>query len=290
MSTTTDIRQRFLFPDTDIRGEILRLEAGLPPALRNEHLALPARDLLGQAMAAVALLSGTLKFDGRLSLQARGDGTVQLLVAEATQDGGLRGMVRHNEEMTGGLDSLSPGDLLGGGTLAITLQPDQGHAYQGVVPLEQPDLAGCLQDYFRRSEQLPTHIQLACGHDRAAGLLLQRLPDRVASAEANVEAWQHLRTLASTLTAEELVDLPPEKVLHRLFHETPPEVTPGTPLRFACTCSRERVRNTLVSLGRDELAAILAEQGRADVTCEFCGTVEAFEREELRTLMEEAGS
>ena len=287
MPATTDVRQRFLFPGTDIRGEILRLEGALAPALQGRGYPLAAADLLGESLAAVTLLSGTLKFEGRLTLQARGEGPVRLLVAEVNDRGAMRGLVRH-DSLPDELEQPELAALLGQGMLAMTIQPERGHQYQGMVPLESAELAGCLEAYFRQSEQIPTRVRLACGHGRAAGLLLQRLPAQVASAEDNDRAWEHLTTLAATLTAEELLDLAPEKVLHRLFHETPPEVTRPQPLSFGCTCSRDRVRRTLVSLGRAELEAILAEQGQAEVTCEFCGSREVFEPPELRELMEEA--
>lgn len=284
-----DFQQRFLFPDSDLRGEIVHLEASLEPALAGRDYPLVLRGLVAESLTAAALLSSTLKFEGRLSLQAQGSGPVQLLMAECDHHGQLRGLARydHTPETT---EQPPLGDLLGQGRMAITIMPEQGQQYQGLVPLERSTLAGCVEDYFQRSEQLPTRLWLAAGNNRAAGLLLQRLPERAANAERNEDLWQHLTTLADSLTMEELLDLGAETVLHRLFHETPPELATARPLQFQCSCSRERVRNTLLSLGAEELRDILDTQGEADITCEFCGTREHFDSVDLGELLRQLES
>lgn len=282
-----DFRQRFLFPDTDLRGEIVHLEASLEPVLAgNRDYPLVLRGLLAESLTAAALLSSTLKIQGRVSLQAQGQGPVTLLMAECDHEGRLRGLAHHRDTPEA-VEQPPLAELLGEGRMAITLMPEQGQQYQGLVPLERSTLAGCVEDYFERSEQLPTRLWLAAGNNRAAGLLLQRLPERVADAEHNADMWQHLTTLADSLTLEELLDLGPETVLRRLFHETPPELAPARPLRFQCSCSRERVRNTLLSLGAAELRDILDTQGEAEITCEFCGARERFDAVDLGELIRE---
>jgi molecular chaperone Hsp33 len=280
-----DLRQRFLFPDSDIRGEIVRLEASLTPIINARDYPMVVQGLLAESVAAVVLMSGTLKFEGRLSLQAQGGGPISLLLAEATHDGGVRALARFQDSATT-TEQPALHDLIGDdGMMAITIRPARGHHYQGVVPLERETLAGCLEDYFRQSEQLPSRLWLAEGNGRAAGLLLQRLPDRVTDREHNDAMWQHLQALADTLSMEELLDLHGQEVLHRLFHETPPEITPPQPLHFQCTCSREKVARTLMSLGRTELQAILEEQGSAAVVCDFCNREERFDRVDLDQLI-----
>lgn len=289
--SNADSKQRFLFPDSDIRGEILRLEASLAPILQAREYPLAVQGLLSEAMAAVVLMASTLKFEGRLSLQAQGKGPVSLLLAEATHDGQIRGLARFAEDTR--YDGVQPSvtELLGdGAVMAITIRPAQGQQYQGVVPLDAPSLAACLEHYFTQSEQLTTRLWLGAGNGRAAGLLLQRLPDRAANRTHNDEVWQNVETLADTLTMEELLDLPVETVLHRLFHETPPQLPPAQPLRFACTCSREKVQHTLLSLGREELQGILDELGEAVITCDFCGRTETFDAVDLDQLIHSLGS
>lgn len=281
----TDFKQRFLFPDSDIRGELVRLEESLGAILGAHDYPMAVQGLVGEAVAAVALLAGTLKFQGRLSLQAQGGGPVSLLLAECTHDGQLRALARHDASLD--FDSAKLTTLIGNGTMVITITPDQGRQYQGIVPLEGATLAACLEAYFRQSEQLETRLWLAAGNGRAAGLLLQRLPDQVTDSEHNGRAWEHLEVLANTLKMEELLDVPALTVLHRLFHETPPRLPEAQPLRFGCTCSRERTRNALLSLGADELQRLLDEDGAATLTCDFCLSSQHFDAVDLAELLRE---
>ena len=277
-----DFKQRFLFPETDIRGELVRLDESLEAILGTHDYPLAVQGLVGEAVAAVALLAGTLKFSGRLSLQAQGRGPVSLLLAECTHDGQLRALARHDGELD---TAANIGALIGDGTMVITITPDQGRQYQGIVPLEGDTLAQCLEGYFQQSEQLPTRLWLTSGNNRAAGLMLQRLPDQVASRDANRNQWEHLEALAGTLKMEELLDLPAETVLRRLFHETPPRLPEAQPLRFGCTCSRERTENALLSLGADELKTLLDEDGEATLTCDFCLSQQHFDAVDLAELI-----
>ena len=277
-----DFKQRFLFPETDIRGELVRLDESLEAILGAHDYPLAVQGLVGEAVAAVALLAGTLKFSGRLSLQAQGRGPVSLLLAECTHDGQLRALARHDGELD---TAANIGALIGDGTMVITITPDQGRQYQGIVPLEGDTLAQCLEGYFQQSEQLPTRLWLASGNGRAAGLMLQRLPDQVASGDENRNQWEHLEALAGTLKMEELLDLPAETVLRRLFHETPPRLPEAQPLRFGCTCSRERTENALLSLGADELKTLLDEDGEATLTCDFCLSQQHFDAVDLAELI-----
>ena len=277
-----DFKQRFLFPETDIRGELVRLDESLEAILGTHDYPLAVQGLVGEAVAAVALLAGTLKFSGRLSLQAQGRGPVSLLLAECTHDGQLRALARHDGELD---TAANIGALIGDGTMVITITPDQGRQYQGIVPLEGDTLAQCLEGYFQQSEQLPTRLWLASGNGRAAGLMLQRLPDQVASGDENRNQWEHLEALAGTLKMEELLDLPAETVLRRLFHETPPSLPEAQPLRFGCTCSRERTENALLSLGADELKTLLDEDGEATLTCDFCLSQQHFDAVDLAELI-----
>lgn len=286
--TDADRKQRFLFHDSDIRGEIVRLEASLAPVLQARDYPLSVQSLLSEAVAAVVLLASTLKFEGRLSLQAQGSGPVRLLLAEATHQSEVRGLAQHGPVVPADTQPRLKQMLGKDGLMAITIRPQRGRQYQGVVPLEAASLAGCLEHYFAQSEQLPTRVWLAAGNGRAAGLLLQQLPDRTTDHEQNQEVWEHVQALADTLTMEELLDLPSETVLHRLFHEEPPELSPAIPVTFACTCSRQKVRNTLLSLGRRELQAMLDEQGEVTVSCDFCGNDEHFDAVDLDELIHES--
>ena len=280
-----DHKQRFLFPDSDIRGELVQVESSVSRILEGHSYPLPVQGLIGEAVAAVALLASTLKFKGRLALQAQGKGPVSLLLAECSHDGDLRALARHSD----GQD-WSHGDiqtLIGEGTMVITITPDQGRQYQGIVPLSGDTLAECLQGYFQQSEQLPTSLWLASGNNRAAGLLLQRLPNQLATTDGNNQMWEHLDALASTLQMEELLNLDDQTILHRLFHDTPPQLPDAQPLQFGCTCSRDRNRNALISLGNQELQQLLDEDGEVTLTCDFCRHQEHFDAVDLAEMIRE---
>jgi molecular chaperone Hsp33 len=281
-----DHKQRFLFPDSDIRGELVQVESSVSRILEGHSYPLPVQGLIGEAVAAVALLASTLKFKGRLALQAQGKGPVSLLLAECSHDGDLRALARHSD----GQD-WSHGDiqtLIGEGTMVITITPDQGRQYQGIVPLSGDTLAECLQGYFQQSEQLPTSLWLASGNNRAAGLLLQRLPNQLATTDGNNQMWEHLDALASTLQMEELLNLDDQTILHRLFHDTPPQLPDAQPLQFGCTCSRDRNRNALISLGNQELQQLLDEDGEVTLTCDFCRHQEHFDAVDLAEMIRES--
>lgn len=280
-----DHKQRFLFPDSDIRGELVQVESSISRILEGHSYPLPVQGLIGEAVAAVALLASTLKFKGRLALQAQGHGPVSLLLAECTNGGELRAVARHSDGQ-----NWNEGDirtLIGDGNMVITIIPEQGQQYQGIVPLEGDSLAQCLEAYFQQSEQLPTRLWLASGNNRAAGLLLQRLPNQLAGTDANTQMWEHLEALASTLTMEELLNLDDQTILHRLFHDTPPQLPDSDHLQFGCTCSRERNRNALISLGSNELQMLLDEDGEVTLTCDFCRNQEKFDAVDLAEMIRE---
>lgn len=281
-----NFRQRFFFPDTDLRGEFLRLDSALTPIMTARDYPLEVQGLLGEALAAAALMSGTLKYEGRLSLHAQGKGELTLLVAEASNDNSVRGLARWQDNLSGDGQQPSLRQLLGcDAGLAITLHPQQGKSYQSLVPLEADDLAGCLAHYFEQSEQLPTRLWLACGNGRAAGLLLQRLPEQNANREHNETQWDTLKLLGDTIKTDELLSLDADTLLHRLFHETPPEREAPSELHFACTCSRDKVEQMLLSLGADTLQSLLEEQGEADISCDFCRQTQVFDAVDLQQLI-----
>ncbi|HAO77200.1 MAG TPA: Hsp33 family molecular chaperone HslO, partial [Pseudomonas sp.] len=243
-----DQTQRFLFDDSDVRGEIATLEESYQHVLAKHTYPEPVAQLLGELLAAAALLVGTLKFDGLLILQARSSGAVPLLMVECSSAREVRGIARYHAEQIQPDATLT--ELMPEGMLAITIDPANGQRYQGIVDLEGATLAECLTNYFAASEQLPTRFWLNADSRRACGLLLQQLPaDRLKDPEERDASWEHLRTLADTLTAEELLGLDSETLLHRLYHQEQLRLFDALPIRFRCSCSRERSARALVSLG-----------------------------------------
>lgn len=286
-TVSDDSLSRFIFDGADIRGEIVTLADSYAAVLANNPAPVVVQQLLGEFLAAAALLSSTLKFDGIITLQAQGDGPVPVIMAECNHHLGLRGTVRPPEQ--GFADGLAGdlGQLIGHGVLAITIDPDKGERYQGVVPLDKPTLAACLEAYFAQSEQLGTRIWLEADNSRAAGLLIQALPTQLAaSIEDNQAQWDTVIALAGTVTQNELLSLDHSSNLYRLFNEMQVRVFEPAPLQFQCTCSEQRSLSALAQIGREECEEILSEQGLISIDCQFCNQHYAFDAAQIRALFE----
>ena len=259
-----DSIQRFLFEHAPVRGEIVHLDATWRTVLEHHDFPPAVRALLGEMMAAAALLTATLKFGGTLIMQVQGSGPVTLLVVECTSEHHMRATAKWSSVPPAGTLAA----LVGDAKFAITLDPGQGKpGYQGVVALDGATVAAALEQYMLRSEQIETRLWLTAGDDRAAGMLLQKLPD---AAGADPDAWQRATVLAASLTAQELANCDARELLRRLYPTEDIRVWDARPVAFRCTCSRERVAGMLRMLGRDEVTGILAERGEVEVTCEFC--------------------
>jgi molecular chaperone Hsp33 len=286
MTHTTDTLTRFLLPDAGVRGVHVKLQASWQDILAPASYPANATELLGQASVASALFTGHTKVDGRLSIQLRSSTTMRTLFAECTAAGTLRGIVQLAD---GGGDA--PRDLTALGDdalLAITIEnpgldPREPQRYQSLVGLTAPSLDEAFEDYFRQSEQLPTRLLLAADGDRAAGLLLQKLPGD----QGDDDGWSRASALFETLGRQELLDVGPEDLVHRLFHEEAPELLAQRPLRFDCSCSRERVQGMLTSLGETEARAAAEPTGAVEIRCEFCGREYHFPLTELDILFSE---
>ena len=274
-----DTLRRFIFDKLPVQGRHVHLDATWRAALERQDYPAPVRALLGEAMAAAALLSATLKFDGSITLQIQGTGPVNLLVVQCTSGLNLRGLAHWN----GAVEVSGFRELVGDGRLAMTIeQNNKTERYQSVVPLEGATLAASLEGYFERSEQLATRLWLTAGDGCAAGMLLQMLPDK-----GDSDAWQHVTVLSDTLKQTELSELPAQEILHRLYNEDDVRLFDGTPVAFRCRCSRERIEGTLRGLGQVEVQSILTELGKVDVDCEFCGKHYGFDAVDVESLFRE---
>lgn len=275
---------RFLIQDAGVRGVHVRLDDTWRQIREREAYPEVAARLLGQASAAAALFTGHTKVDGRLSVQLRSEGAIRTLFAECTAAGTLRGIVQLAGE--GEVDDLAA--LGAGGILAITIENPGAEGrdpvrYQGLVPLEASRLDDAFEAYFLQSEQLPTRLLLAASDTGAAGLLLQKLPGD----EGDADGWNRVGSLFETLGEDELLALPADVVLTRLFHEDGVELMGGRGLAFGCSCSQARVESMLVALGLDE--ARQAVQGdEAVIRCEFCGQTYRFDAPAIERLFEDA--
>lgn len=275
----SDSLWRFLFESTGIRGTLVHLDASWRAVLDTHAYPESVRDLLGEALAGVSLLAATLKFDGALILQIQGEGPLRTLVAQATSARTLRGLARWNPEREVPANGALR-ERFGAGQLVLTIETANSEPYQGIVAIEGERLAEAIEHYFSGSEQLPTRLWLGASGERAAGLLLQRLP----GTETHDEDWSRIGQLAATLTPEELLSLPTQTLLHRLFHEETVRLFDPEPLAFRCGCSRARIEETARLLGTEEIESILAEQGELRVTCEFCNREYQFDPVDARAI------
>jgi len=281
MTNSKDCRQRFLFDDFPIRGEVVQLSDTLTEIFANHHYPEPIKELIGEFMAAAALLSATIKFEGSLILQVKGAGQVSMLMAECRNQQGIRAIARYEEDFD------SNQSLLGKGQMAITIEPDKGERYQGIVLIEDNNLAEVLEDYFLQSEQLRTKFWLAANQTNAAGMLLQSMPESASESSLNIESedWNRLVMLSDTLKDKELLDLSIEELLHRLFHEENLRLFDLSSLRFECNCSTERSANALVSMGETETRSLLAERGGIiDIDCQFCYAKYEFDEQAVNRI------
>ena len=276
-----DYLYRFLFEPFGVRGGFVRLGTSWR-AIREKHdYPAPVARALGEAMAAAALLSTTIKFRGSLIMQLLGEGVIRSLVAQVTDRRTLRGVARFDDAA----DASTP--LIEGARLVLTAESPGGERYQGIVPVEARGVAEALARYFEQSEQLPTRLWLAADEEVAAGLFLQRMPG---DGDDDAENWQRVVVLADTLGDEELLSLDVETLLHRLFHEETVRLFDPEPVSFRCDCSRERVGEMLKTLGEGELAQILDEMGEVEVACEFCGQAYRFDSVDVARLFQPGAS
>jgi molecular chaperone Hsp33 len=272
-----------------VRGRIARLSTAIDEILTRHAYPEPVANLLGEACALAALVGSSLKIDGRLILQAQGDGPVSYVVADYDSDGSLRGYCRYDEakvaEASQGFQRPGARTLLGEGVFVMTI--DQGpdtDRYQGITPIEGESLALCAENYFDQSEQTPTRIRLAVAQLqteqgfvwRAGGLMLQNIAEDTARGSTE-EAWERTQALFETLGEDELVDptVPPHVLLYRLFHEDGVRLEAARPLKAFCRCSQDRILGVLKSFSAEERADMVEADGAIKVTCEYCSRVYA---------------
>lgn len=272
-----DCIRRFIFEQLGLRGEWVRLQRSWEETKQHQLLSQPSQELLGQALIASVLLSATIKFEGSLILQAQGNGAIKTLVAQSTHDRKIRGLVKSDDRVVEG--NLL--EMIGEGRLVITVEPEKGEPYQGIVPLEGDTLSAAISNYFLQSEQLQTRVWLFADETHAAGLLLQELPGQ----EGYKVDWERILTLANTVTKDEMLQLNSDEMLYRLFNEEKVRLFEPERIEFSCSCSRRKIEKTLIALGRTELEDILQERDMIDVDCEFCRKHFCFDKIDIENLL-----
>ncbi|MFT4089926.1 MAG: Hsp33 family molecular chaperone [Asticcacaulis sp.] len=281
-----DYAARFVLETLPVHGRLVRLDDALNEILSAHDYPAPVANLLAEACVLAVLVGSALKFEGRLIMQAQGDGAVRYVVADYDTSGTLRGFCRYDEGELNSLinanaaefTSLGAQDLLGKGTFIMTLEPDNGgERYQGVTPIEGESLSLCAEYYFAQSEQVPTQIKLAAAHEdgrwRAGGAMIQALAGDDSRGDTR-EAFTHVRALFATLGEDELTDLSldAERLLYRLFHEDGVRLSPPQAVTRQCRCSQEKVEELVKSFSNDDQADMIEADGKVHITCEYCST------------------
>lgn len=307
----------FAVPDLDVRGRVARLGPSIDTILERHNYPAPVSRVLGEAAALTVLLGTALKFEGRFQLQTKSDGAISMMVVDFNAPDNFRAVAHIDEAKLAqaiALEKLSTGELLGEGHLAMTV--DQGTTttrYQGIVALKRQGLEEAAHQYFRQSEQIPTRVRLGVGtvttggrpQWRAGGILVQFMPhspDRLRAADIHPgdapegheilsgdpdgisdDAWMEARSLVETVEDHELLDpmLESERLLYRLFHERGARVFEPVLVREACRCSRERVLAMLRGFAPEDRRAMIADDGKLGVTCEFCSRRYSFDPAEV---------
>ena len=277
MEKLNDTLHHFLFDNTPIRGNLVRLNDTYQQVLQHQTLPSVLKQALGELMAASTLLSATLKMDGALVLQIQSKGALKLLVVECSSNLNMRATAKWDVTQTNLIAESSFIDLVRNGQFVITLDPKEGEAYQGIVPIEGETIAQILQNYMLRSQQIDTSLWLHCDELSSSGMLLQKLPDIGGTIELgkkeiveDADAWNRMNYLANTVRNDELQKLPAETLLTRLFVEEDVRLFEPKTTQFYCSCNKSNVASMLRMLGEDELNGILAEFAKIEVNCDFC--------------------
>lgn len=268
----TDILDRFLFENRPLRGEIVSLEDSFQSVISTSNYPEEVQQLIGELMVATSLLTATLKFEGEISLQIQSEGPVRYAVVSGTHEQKLRGVARWDESLPSLPTTFNK--WFSKGVLAITLTPKNGKRYQGVVALDKDSLSACLEDYFLQSEQLLTKIYLKTrlsGGAKAAGMLLQIVPTSSESSNISANAdFEHVAHLADTISEDEIFSLSHQEMIYRLYHDDVVRVYEPQNVAFYCDCSKERSAEALKNVSKNDLLAIIEEDGLISMDCQFC--------------------
>jgi molecular chaperone Hsp33 len=282
-----DNLQKFMIEDAGVRGELVELSDTWQQVLTRHNYPPAVKVILGELYAASILLSANLKFDGTMIMQIYGDGPIKLMVVECNSELRMRATAKLADHAVIA-DDATLHDLIhahGEGRFIITLDPNDKQpgqqAYQGIVPLEGDSISTVIENYMLRSEQLDTKIWLAADDKVARGMLLQKLPNIGGTAKKisnDVENWNRAVILGSTLKQEELLNTDIQTLMHRLFWEENVRVFDIEHPQFQCNCTREKVANMLRMLGEDEINTAIADLGKLNINCDFCGKHYGFDK------------
>jgi molecular chaperone Hsp33 len=280
-----DVVIALVFESLPVRGALVQLERTWQRMQRDHDYPDPVAEVLGHSAAATALIAQSLKFDGTITFQINSEGPLAMLVMQSTHDLDLRGMASAQNVPV----STAFADLVTGARCAVTVDSGaMARPYQGIVEISSESLAASLENYFAQSVQVPSHVQLAQDSLRCGGILLQQMPEESTTLE---DDWRRLGFLAKTLRAEDLTDGVSHELLHKLFAEDDVRAFKPREARFRCRCTQQKVEEVLRLLGEAETRSACEEQGKVEVTCEYCGRLRTFDAVDVtRVFTEQAVS
>ena len=278
---TKDTLYRFLFEEMGVRGALVYLDDALKAILELQSLYTTQRKILGESLACVSLLATNLRVNTIVRLQLQNLRADKMVLAQCDYNYCLRGLVQW---LTAPPVAEAITDLAGGNVIISIEDIKNGPLYQGITQLTEDNLALVMEHYFNQSEQLPSLFHFAYHKGRAAGLMLQMLPADTATDLEQSHQWEHLLHLTRTLTDEELLKLPPEDLLQRLYHEEAIRLFDPERLSFLCSCSIQRMEEVLLSLGREEVNGILADMQFVEMGCKFCNKTYRFDSVDIEKL------
>lgn len=290
----------FQLDAADIRGRVVRLDGVLDQILSQHRYPRPVENLVAEAALLTALIGQTIKLRWKLSLQIRGDDRVSMIATDyfAPQEQGepakIRAYASYDAEK---IDPVGPGfEQIGEGFFGVLIDQGPGNVpYQGITPIAGGSLQSCAETYFAQSEQLPTRFALAFDRVddkwRAGGVMLQHMPKEsplMAGKDApesgliqaadllegdDQENWNRTNILLDTVEELELIgpEVGPTDLLVRLFHEEQPRVFDTQAVSFGCTCSADRVKDSLSTYAQEDLSDLVTDAGIITADCQFCG-------------------
>lgn len=281
-----NVLNRYIFTDAHARGELVQLSSSFKSIIKNHNYPKGVEKLLGELLSATCLLTATLKFEGDITVQLQGDGPVGYMSVSGNNNQQMRGIAKMAAETSA--DTLQ--GLIGKGTMIITIRPSAGEAYQGVVALDEDNLADCLAHYFEVSEQIPTKIWLFSDTEKqqTAGALVQLLPDgdgSIENKEKQQSDFEHLCQLTNTIKSEEIFSLEAEALLYRLYHQEQVNIFESQPVSYQCGCSAEKCLAAISQIEPSEIKSILAEKGKISMTCDYCITTYDFDELSLKSFI-----
>lgn len=287
----SDSLQRFVFDNLDARGAIVHLEESCAAIQSTHHYPPALACLLNEFAVAACLLRDSIKIDAGVTIQLRTEGAISLIMADCMEDRRVRAIAEYDSHRLPASDSIFLSSLNQKAVLAITITPQEGDRYQGIVPIESPTLELCIEDYFARSEQLPTWFRLLANEQQAVGIAIHALPaQKILDAELAQQRFQELKVLLNTMHREEALALRNEELLTRLYHEENCRLFEPLTIEFGCVCSAQKSLDAIASLGSQEVTDLVAEQQAQGnesivVDCHFCFQRYEFELQQVIDLV-----